>query len=251
MSECQTLAQRGDYLPDLPSPSGGYSRAGLTPGSTIIPPEQCWDPLPTASFTEDVSSGTAPLTVQFANTSTGHWHYLEWSFGDGHYSQDLSPSHTYPNPGTFSVALELRNFSGASYAYATKTVNAPGPPIGTDCTYVIHNKQPLYTLATIAGWPDWSAVLNGLYHCLQPAGLPCQHQSYDHTPQHGEDGQLNDRIFVQVTMYGPTRYGVYRKWLSAPYDMMLSHTLTPWYSYNIPESWFGGSTCTLAPYTPP
>jgi len=58
------------------------------------------------SFTASPTSGSAPLTVQFTDTSTddpfGWW----WDFGDG--SDEVfseNPSHTYTTPGTYTVTL--------------------------------------------------------------------------------------------------------------------------------------------------
>ena len=50
-------------------------------------------------------SGTHPLTINFADTSTPAptaWH---WDFGDGNTSALQNPSHTYTSAGTYSVTL--------------------------------------------------------------------------------------------------------------------------------------------------
>ena len=49
---------------------------------------------PTASFTASPTSGTAPLNVQFTDTSTGAPTSWAWDFGDGGTSTSQSPSHT-------------------------------------------------------------------------------------------------------------------------------------------------------------
>jgi PKD repeat protein len=84
---------------------------------------------PTASFTAAPTSGSAPLAVQFTDTSTGGATSWSWSFGDGATSTSQSPQHTYTSPGTFTVSLTASNAAGASApATTTITVTASPPP---------------------------------------------------------------------------------------------------------------------------
>ncbi|MDP3565116.1 MAG: PKD domain-containing protein, partial [Methanoregula sp.] len=67
-------------------------------------------PCPTASFTQDINVGSAPLRVQFSDSSSGtpaHWH---WNFGDGNTSTSQSPAHTYVFSGTFPVTLTTGSY---------------------------------------------------------------------------------------------------------------------------------------------
>jgi PKD repeat protein len=64
-------------------------------------------------------SGTAPLNVQFTDTSTGSPTSWEWFFGDGTTAYVQNPSHTYTDPGTYSVSMNTV-ISGMSYS-ATRT----------------------------------------------------------------------------------------------------------------------------------
>jgi PKD repeat protein len=83
---------------------------------------------PDATFTKDKTSGNAPLTVAFTNTSTNGVSYL-WRFGTGEgTSTDTSPSHQYVNPGVYTVTLEATNTGGTTIsAGQTVTVNAVTP----------------------------------------------------------------------------------------------------------------------------
>ena len=56
-------------------------------------------PPPVAQFTGSPTSGTAPLTVIFSNTSTGSITGYAWTFGDGGTSTIASPSHVYCDSG--------------------------------------------------------------------------------------------------------------------------------------------------------
>ncbi len=63
-------------------------------------------PLPQliADFYVQSDSGCAPFTVDFTNTSTlpNSWY---WDFGDGAHSTIPNVSHTYQNPGTYTVMM--------------------------------------------------------------------------------------------------------------------------------------------------
>lgn len=56
------------------------------------------------------SYGDAPLSVDFYNQ--GGASSLVWDFGDGTYSRDNSPKHTFDKPGNYVVKLTARNASG-------------------------------------------------------------------------------------------------------------------------------------------
>lgn len=71
---------------------------------------------PTASFTETRTSGSAPLTVEFADTSTDAPTSWSWDFGDGHTSTTRNPSHTFDKPGTYRVVLTATNSAGSDDA---------------------------------------------------------------------------------------------------------------------------------------
>jgi|GEM_PF-4460160 len=78
---------------------------------------------PTAAFTANPTSGTAPLTVSFTDNSTGNITSWQWSFGDGGTSTTQSPTHTYNNPGTYTVTLTVSGPGGSDSASKTITVN--------------------------------------------------------------------------------------------------------------------------------
>src|SRR6478672_4851907 len=85
-------------------------------------------PAPTASFNASTTSGTAPLNVQFTDTSTGSPTSWAWTFGDGATSSSQSPSHTYA-AGTFTATLVASNANGSTSASRTITVSsAPVAP---------------------------------------------------------------------------------------------------------------------------
>jgi len=68
---------------------------------------------PVASFSTNIMSGKAPLTVQFTDTSTNVPTAWSWTFGDGTRSTDRNPIHIYTAAGTYTVALTVTNAAGS------------------------------------------------------------------------------------------------------------------------------------------
>ncbi|WP_054864645.1 PKD domain-containing protein [Methanosarcina barkeri] len=69
---------------------------------------------PTADFWGWPLSGKAPLKVKFTETSKGSPTSWKWDFGDGKYSTEKSPTHTYSAAGTYTVKLTATNAAGSS-----------------------------------------------------------------------------------------------------------------------------------------
>jgi len=89
-------------------------------------------PAPTASFTASQTSGQAPLTVTFTDTSTGNPTTRQWAFGDGETSTSPNPSHVYASAGTYTVTLTEKSAGGAATATQSIQVEpAPSPPPAT------------------------------------------------------------------------------------------------------------------------
>jgi PKD repeat protein len=85
-------------------------------------------PLPAANFVANPLIGTAPLTVNFTNLSSGQITAYFWDFGNSAgVSSTASPMFTYAMPGTYTVTLAVSGPSGTSYASATINVTAPIP----------------------------------------------------------------------------------------------------------------------------
>ena len=66
-------------------------------------------PVPLTSCFEAIpETGTAPLEVEFDPfCSSGTVAKWSWDFGDGESSKSRKPSHTYDNPGSYTVTLEV------------------------------------------------------------------------------------------------------------------------------------------------
>ncbi|HOK72486.1 MAG TPA: DUF3344 domain-containing protein [Methanothermobacter sp.] len=66
---------------------------------------------PIANFTANTTIGVLPLTVQFQDLSTGATEWL-WEFGDGTNSTEQNPTHTYTQPGTYTITLTVKGPGG-------------------------------------------------------------------------------------------------------------------------------------------
>jgi PKD repeat protein len=67
---------------------------------------------PTAGFTADPTTGSAPLTVTFTDTSSGNITSWAWDFGDGNTSTAQHPAHTYNSTGSYTVTLMVTGPEG-------------------------------------------------------------------------------------------------------------------------------------------
>ncbi|MGD0535475.1 MAG: PKD domain-containing protein, partial [Methanoregula sp.] len=87
-----------------------------------------------AGFTANVTFGTAPLNVQFNDTSTGSPTSWNWSFGDGNFSTLQNPVYTYGYTGTFNVSLNATNAFGSNTLLRTNYIVATVPRPISDFT---------------------------------------------------------------------------------------------------------------------
>ncbi len=90
--------------------------------------------LPIANFTSNVTLGPAPLLVKFTDLSRNATEW-KWSFGDGTYSTQQNPVHTYVQNGTYTVTLTASNKAGsdtmtkASYINVRTAASAQKPVV--------------------------------------------------------------------------------------------------------------------------
>ncbi len=78
---------------------------------------------PSADFIGSPRNGTAPLTVQFNDTSVGEPTGWRWTFGDGTNSTEQHPVHTYTMPGNFTVGLTVSNDDGENTITRTEYIS--------------------------------------------------------------------------------------------------------------------------------
>lgn len=76
--------------------------------------------------------------VNFTDTSTGNITSWSWDFGDGHHSYKTNPSHTYTEPGNYTVELTVTGEGGTDSESAYVNVTAEQQWT---------NKKPVVTIA--------------------------------------------------------------------------------------------------------
>jgi len=119
---------------------------------------------PTANFSANVTSGCAPLTVQFTDTSTGNPTSWNWNFGDGSNSTLQSPSYQYPSAGTYNVSLTVSNTCGNDTKTQTNYITVGSPPTANFSANVTSGCAPLtvqFTDTSTGSPTSWSWNFTG------------------------------------------------------------------------------------------
>jgi PGF-pre-PGF domain-containing protein len=120
--------------------------------------------LPVASFTANVTSGTAPLPVQFTDTSNvvggTMWN---WSFGDNTWNNGTvssSPEHTYSLAGSYPVSLIVTNTTGSNTSAQSTTITVTSGGSGLP-TAAFTGSPTTGTAPLDVTFTDHSSVLSG------------------------------------------------------------------------------------------
>ena len=130
----------------LPAPVHTFATPGtysvsLTvagPGGTHTQVKENWinvqkDPVK-IEFQVDQRMGVAPLMVQFIENTQETIFTHEWDFGDGQKSTMQNPSHTYEQPGTYSISLTVTAAGGTKNIYKQNYINVVGRTISGQIT---------------------------------------------------------------------------------------------------------------------
>jgi len=98
-------------------------------------------PAPVASFTGTPTSGNAPLTVQFTDTSINNPTSWAWDFDNNGTTDSTvrNPSYTYNNPGAYTVKLTVTNAGGSDSEVKSG--------------YIMVSSAPLAPVASFTGTP--------------------------------------------------------------------------------------------------
>jgi PKD repeat protein len=113
-------------------------QAALLAASGAAPP-------PVADFGAVPSRGAAPLTVSFTDSSSGDVTAWSWDFGDGYVSTSPNPSHTYTEPGIYTVRLTVSGPGGSNAVTAADyvRVSSPSPALWQDWFAVDPRETPM------------------------------------------------------------------------------------------------------------
>jgi parallel beta-helix repeat protein len=84
---------------------------------------------PVANFWGSPRSGDVPLNVIFTDISTETPSEWKWTFGDGAYSTEQNPVHTYSEAGNYTVTLTASNTAGSDTRVKNNYITALQKPI--------------------------------------------------------------------------------------------------------------------------
>ncbi|MDD1709764.1 MAG: PKD domain-containing protein, partial [Methanoregulaceae archaeon] len=137
-AECFDMAAGDSWMLTYPFTSGELTELNLRVVTAEEPP--------VADFLANITSGSAPLTVLYTDTSTNAPTAWLWDFGDGNSSTIQNPEHTYANPGTYNVSLNATNSYGSGlltkngYIIADQGVT---PPVANFSANLTEGPAPL------------------------------------------------------------------------------------------------------------
>lgn len=112
---------------------------------------------PIANFTSNITSGNAPLTVNFSDLSSNTPNSWSWNFGDGYTSTLQNPSHTYSNSGTYNVTLTSSNSYGSSGPFSQTNYII----VNTGCSTPTITTDPVSCYITTPGSANFGVVATG------------------------------------------------------------------------------------------
>ena len=137
-----------DYFNE-PEPNGGRVNIGSDGNTGYASKSESnvsMPVLPTANFSSNVTTGYAPLSVDFNVVSTGTPNLWNWNFGDRtKNSTRKNPVHTYAKAGKYTVSLTVSNAAGSNMVVRSDyiTVNALKPPVAAFSASPISGKAQL------------------------------------------------------------------------------------------------------------
>jgi PKD repeat protein len=193
---------------------------------------------PAASFSASPTSGTAPLNVQFTDTSTGQITAWAWSFGDGTTSTAQNPSHSYAAAGSYSVTLTATASNGTKVS-ATRSSYIAVSSTATAATYSL---WPSTAIPATPSDPDGSAVNLGVKFSATQNGYVTGIRFYKSSTNLGTHvGTLwsaSGQKLAQVTFSNETASG----WQQAKFSSPVAITANTVYiaSYFAPRGHYAG-----------
>ena len=106
--------------------------------------------VPVVNFSASVTSGTAPLTVAFSNTTTGSVTTWAWDFGDGTSSNAQSPTHIYTVAGIYRVTLTATGPGGSASKALVTAINVAAATTGSATSTVNFTASPSSGVAPLS-----------------------------------------------------------------------------------------------------
>ncbi|MBT8363015.1 MAG: PKD domain-containing protein, partial [Deltaproteobacteria bacterium] len=162
---CMVNAEDGTYDFTL---AARYDDGSLSPHSAAVPftiTSEAPPPEPVvALITAGPTTGEAPFSVDFnGGNSTGPITDHTWDFGDGVAANDMSTTHTYVTPGTYTATLTVAGVATTSMDSVIIEVSAqPVPPVATISSTSALGDAPL--VVTFNGTESTATQMPLSYH---------------------------------------------------------------------------------------
>ncbi|MDQ3015683.1 MAG: PKD domain-containing protein, partial [Bacteroidota bacterium] len=101
---------------------------------------------PVANFSANVTSGCAPLVVQYTNQSSGSVSGFQWVFQGGSpaTSTNSNPLVTYNTPGVYDVTLTVSNSAGSDTEFRDNFITVLDDPL-SDFDFNVNGNQVTFT----------------------------------------------------------------------------------------------------------
>jgi len=203
---------------------GAWALNGPGPSQPIKGPIQNAqiDPTLASNFSLDHTSGPAPLSVRFTDTSEGVPDTWLWDFGDGSSSAKQNPVYMYQIPGTYQVQLMIAKNGSARTPSSKQTISVTAP-VTTVIPPPITDSQ---STEVPSGKLDFSAnkVINSLYTVyFEASNVPNGTYSY-----HWDFGDQRDSFSKTGvnTYYGSGEYLITLRIETPSGSMMKVKTVT-------------------------
>ena len=116
----------GSYTVSLTVTGPGGSDRKVVDNFITVSPQPT--PQPEANFSATPVSGTAPLMVNFTDTSTGDITSWSWDFGDGSNGVGQIAMKSYAKPGVYTVSLTVSGPGGSDTVTKTDLITVKAAP---------------------------------------------------------------------------------------------------------------------------
>ncbi|MGH8510415.1 MAG: LamG-like jellyroll fold domain-containing protein, partial [Gammaproteobacteria bacterium] len=192
---------------------------------------------PTANFSANPTSGVAPLTVTFADTSTGTISTRSWDFGDhSPTSTATSGAKTYSTPGIYTMSLSVTGPNGSSTA--TKTISATAAAVADSTANPTAGTPPLDVTFTSGGTGGNTTGLVAAYNFEEASGATVVDASGK-----GNQGTLSGATRITQGKFGNAlSFDGVNDWVTvndtASLDLTTGMTLEAWvYPTEVTSGW--------------
>lgn len=144
----RTYAAAGTYTVSLTVTDNSGATNTKTQSVTVAP-----NAVPVAAFTSSATQLAASFDAAGSSDPDGTLASYAWNFGDGTTGTGVSPSHTYPDDGTYQVALTVTDNSGAT-AQVTHPITVARPANVLPTAVMTHTEAFLKTSLDATGSSD-------------------------------------------------------------------------------------------------